>query len=211
MDRLGCDEILLTHHHPDHRQYANQLAERYDVPLAMSDDTRKRIKAKEPNYFGELVLRTYSAGDVVTRWLGQAVRIVPVPGHDEGQLALMPDNKAWFLVGDLIQGIGTVVIAAPEGHMGRYFATLEQVIALDPAVILPSHGQAMGSTYRLRETLKHRQLREASVLELFNNGHTPDAMLPLLYQGVDQRLWPLARMNIESHLTKLREEGRIPA
>ena len=209
IDTLGCDEILLTHHHPDHRQYANQLAERYDVPLAMSDDTRKRIKALEPDYFGTLTLRTYSEGDVVTRWLGQPVRIVPVPGHDEGQLALMPDNRAWFLVGDLIQGIGTVVVSAPEGHMGRYFSTLEKVIALDPAVILPSHGQALGGVYRLQETLKHRRAREQAVLDLTRAGLSPDEMLPQLYAGVDQRLWPLSRRNIDSHLLKLREEGRL--
>jgi len=211
IDRVGCDEILLTHHHPDHRQFANEIAERYDIPLALSDTTRRYIQAEVPGYFGDLLLRTYVEGDVVTRWLGQPVRIVPVPGHDEGQLALMPDNKAWFIVGDLIQGIGTVVIAKPEGHMGRYFATLQKVIDLDPAVIIPSHGMAMGSTYRLQETLKHRQLREASVLQLHREGKTPDEMLPLLYKGVDQRLWPLARMNIDTHLDKLRDEGLLAA
>lgn len=211
IDRVGCDEVLLTHHHPDHCQFANEIAARYDVPLALSDTTRRFIQAKQPGYFGELLLRTYVEGDVVTRWLGQPVRVVPVPGHDEGQLALMPDNKAWFIVGDLIQGIGTVVIAKPEGNMARYFATLQKVIALDPAVIIPSHGMAMGSTYRLQETLKHRQLRESAVLALHREGKSGDEMLPLLYQGVDARLWPYARMNIESHLDKLRDEGLLAA
>lgn len=123
----------------------------------------------------------------------------------------MPDSKSWFIVGDLIQGIGTVVIAKPEGHMGTYFATLQKVIDLDPAVIIPSHGMAMGSTYRLQETLKHRRLREAAVLKLHQDGKSADEMLPLLYQGVDSRLWPLARMNIDAHLDKLRDEGLIAA
>lgn len=209
IDRVGCDEVLLTHHHPDHRQFANEIAERYDVPLALSDTTRKFIKADVPNYFGDLLLRTYVEGDVVTRWLGEPVRVVPVPGHDAGQLALMPDSRAWFIVGDLIQGIGTVVIAKPEGHMATYFATLQKVIDLDPAVIVPSHGMAMGTTWRLQETLKHRQQREAAVLQLHREGKSAAEMLPLLYQGVDQRLWPLAAMNIEQHLDKLREDAVI--
>lgn len=209
IDRFGIDEILLSHHHPDHRQFANELATHYGVPLAMSADTRKRIEAKQPGWFGELVLRIYEEGDVVTRWLGQPVRVVCVPGHDEGQLGLMPDSKAWFLVGDLIQGIGTVVISKPEGHMGRYFASLERVIALDPAVILPSHGQATGSTQRLKEVLKHRQLREASILALHRAGKTPEQMLPLLYAEIDPRLLPLAARNIEAHLEKLEEEGLL--
>ena len=209
IDRLGCDEVLLTHHHPDHCQFANEIAARYDVPLALSDTTRRFVQAKRPDYFGDLLLRTYVEGDVVTRWLGQPVRVVPVPGHDAGQLALMPDSKAWFIVGDLIQGIGTVVIAKPEGHMGTYFSTLQKVIDLDPAVIVPSHGMAMGTTYRLQETLKHRKMREAAVLQLHREGKSADEMLPLLYQGVDARLWPLARMNIDSHLDKLREDALI--
>ena len=209
IDRVGIDEILLTHHHPDHRQFANEIAAHYDVPLALSDATRRFIKAEVPDYFGELLLRTYEAGDVVTRWRGEPVRVVPVPGHDAGQLALMPDSRAWFIVGDLIQGIGTVVIAAPEGHMGTYFETLQRVIDLDPAVIVPSHGMAMGTTYRLKETLKHRQMREAAVLGLHREGKSPDEMLPLLYKGVDPRLWPLARMNIDAHLVKLREEAKL--
>jgi len=56
---------------------------------------------------------------------------------DEGQLALMPDNRAWCIVSDLIQGVGTVVIAAPEGNMKKYFESLERVIALDPAASPP--------------------------------------------------------------------------
>ncbi len=209
IDRVGCDEVMLTHHHRDHRQFANEIAARYDVPLALSDTTRRYIQAELPGYFGDLLLRTYVEGDVVTRWLGQPVRVVAVPGHDEGQLALMPDNRAWFIVGDLIQGIGTVVIAKPEGNMARYFATLQKVIALDPAVIVPSHGMAMGTTYRLQATLNHRRLREAAVLSLYREGKTADAMLPLLYHDVDSRLWPYARMNIDAHLDKLREEGQL--
>jgi len=211
IDRLGCDEVLITHHHPDHRQFANEIAAHYDVPLALSDTTRRFVQAREPAYFGDLLLRTYVEGDVVTRWLGQPVRVIPVPGHDAGQIALMPDNKAWFIVGDLIQGIGTVVIAKPEGHMGTYFETLQKVIDLDPAVIAPSHGIAMGTTYRLQETLKHRRQREAAVLQLHREGKSPDDMLPALYQGVDSRLWPFAKMNIDSHLDKLREEGLLGA
>lgn len=211
LDHVGFDEVLLTHHHPDHRQFANEIAAHYDLPLALSDTTRRFITAEDPGYFGDLLLRTYVEGDVVTRWLGQPVRVIPVPGHDAGQIALMPDSKTWFIVGDLIQGIGTVVIAKPEGHMATYFATLQKVIDLDPAVIVPSHGMAMGTTYRLQETLKHRRMRESAVLTLHRAGKTPAEMLPLLYQGVDSRLWPLAAMNIESHLDKLRDEGQLAA
>ncbi|HEX4872569.1 MAG TPA: MBL fold metallo-hydrolase [Nevskiaceae bacterium] len=205
------EEIFLTHHHPDHRERADVMARRLGVPLGLSRETEQHLRRTAPGFLEGLVLRHYQDGDVLTRWLGQPLRVLAVPGHDEGQLALMPDNRAWCLVGDLIQGVGTVVIHRPEGHMGRYFQTLERVIALAPRVIIPSHGFAMGSTYRLEETLRHRREREAQVLALHQAGQDEDAMLAAIYPSLDPRLLPLARANIRSHLEKLVEDGALPA
>ncbi|HKY93136.1 MAG TPA: MBL fold metallo-hydrolase, partial [Nevskiaceae bacterium] len=197
---LGVSEVFLTHHHPDHRQFANDIARALNVPIGMSADTQARIRAREPGFLDGLDVRTHGEGEEVARWLSRPVRVYAVPGHDEGQLALMPDDRAWCIVGDLIQGIGTVVIAKPEGHMGRYFASLQRLIDLDPAVIFPSHGMGMGSTFRLSETLKHRRMREATVQQMYREGRSIDEMLKAIYVGVDPRLMPLARMNIEAHL-----------
>lgn len=206
---LGIREIFLTHHHPDHRERAEVLARRLGVGIALSADTAMRIEHVAPRYFEGISRRLIGDGDIVTHWLGRPVRAIAVPGHDEGQLALMPDDAAWCIVGDLIQGVGTVVIHKPEGNMARYFASLERVIALDPKVIIPSHGMAMGTTHRLVETLKHRKQREAAVLGLHRAGRSKDEMLRAMYVGLDPLLLPLAMQNIESHLDKLREEGAV--
>ena len=206
---LGIREIFLTHHHPDHRERADALALRLGVGLAMSADTRNRIMQTTPRFFDDVETRIVSDGDVVAQWNGRPVRALAVPGHDEGQLALMPDDAAWCIVGDLIQGVGTVVIHKPEGNMRRYFESLARVIALDPRVIIPSHGVAMGTTHRLQETLKHRKLREAAVLDLHRAGRTVGEMLSAIYRDLDPRLLPLAQQNIEAHLDKLREEGAL--
>lgn len=207
---LGVHELFLTHHHPDHREHADELARRLHVPLGMSADTRQRIAAKSGDaFFDGLTVKLYREGDELTRWLDEPVRVIEVPGHDQGQLALMPDSRAWCIVGDLIQGIGTVVIAPPEGNMRVYFESMKKIIALDPAVVIPSHGGALGTTYRIREALKHREQREAQVFTLHTAGRTEDQMLDEIYQGTPPVLLPLARINIQSHLTKLREEGRV--
>lgn len=207
-ERFGIHEVFLTHHHPDHHERSAELARYFHLPIGMSEDTQQRIESKcGKDYFADLAVHHYRDGDVICRWQDQPVRVIAVPGHDEGQLALMPDSRAWCIVGDLIQGIGTVVISKPEGDMRKYYASLQHLIDLDPKIIVPSHGMAMGSTYRLRETLKHRQLREKQVLALWHEGKTVAQMLPLIYRDVDPRLLPLAQRNIESHLDKLRSEG----
>ncbi|MDE2148342.1 MAG: MBL fold metallo-hydrolase [Gammaproteobacteria bacterium] len=203
------DAVFLTHHHPDHHERADALARQCAVPILCSADTHARIRARWPGFFDRIDVREVADGQAVTCWLGRAVHALAVPGHDAGQLALLPEDRAWCIVGDLIQGIGTVVIAPPEGDMGIYFATLERVIALDPAVILPSHGQALGGTYYLRAALKHRRVREEQILRLYRAGADENRMLVEIYAGTPAALLPLARVNIRSHLDKLAAEGRL--
>jgi endoribonuclease LACTB2 len=210
LDEFGVDLVFLTHHHPDHREYADEVARRYRIPLACSADTHARITAKAgAKYFEGIEVRIVGEGDVLTTWHGEPVRLVAVPGHDAGQLAPMAESRAWCIVGDLIQGVGTVVIAPPEGNMRTYFATLRKVIELDPAVIIPSHGMAMGTTYYLKAALKHREERERQIHARHAAGLSEDQILAEVYKDVDPRLAPLARINIQSHLEKLREEGLI--
>ena len=202
-------EIFLTHHHPDHREYADRLARDLEIPLGASADTQARIRSKAPAFFDGERVKSYKEGDVLTRWLGSPVRVLEVPGHDEGQLALMPDNRGWCIVGDLIQGVGTVVIAAPEGDMGKYFRTLRRVIDLKPRVIFPSHGIAAGTTHWLEVTLNHREMREEQILGKILDGRPMDDIVKDLYGQLDMRLQVLGRMTVQSHLAKLRAEGRL--
>ena len=210
LDRFGVDLVFLTHHHPDHREFADEVARRYGVPLGLSADTRARIERKAgASFFEGLDVRVFGEGDELTRWQGESVRLLAVPGHDEGQLAPMAESRAWCIVGDLIQGIGTVVIAPPEGNMRKYFASLRRVIELDPGVIIPSHGMALGGTHYLEKALRHREEREEQIRSRHAAGMGEDQILGEVYRDVDPRLLPLARMNIRSHLDKLREDGVI--
>ena len=202
--------VFLTHHHRDHHQFSNKLALDFKVPMKMSRDSYERICKKfGSDYFDQLEIEFAQEGEVLTQWLGKDIQIFEIPGHDEGQLGLAPTTMEWFLVGDLIQGVGTVVIAAPEGNMRKYFASLERVIDLDPKIIIPSHGMPLKSTLYLKKTLEHRQMRENQILKLYQEGKSKNEMLSELYQDIDPRLLQAAMHNIESHLTKLHEEHLI--
>lgn len=202
--------LFLTHHHPDHHEHAPEVARHLDVPVWMSADTRYRITQKQgSDYFSGLKVETKQEGDRLTNWKGEAVLVHEVPGHDAGQLALAPESLRWFIVGDLIQSVGTVVISAPEGDMAAYFQSLERIIHLDPSVIVPSHGMPMRGTIRLHAALQHRCEREKAIRELHVIGKTQSEMLDIIYQAVDRQLLPLAMENIKSHLAKLRQDGQI--
>jgi glyoxylase-like metal-dependent hydrolase (beta-lactamase superfamily II)/8-oxo-dGTP pyrophosphatase MutT (NUDIX family) len=202
--------LFLTHHHADHHQHAPELAKRLNVPVWMSEDTRARIVQKQGSvYFSGVQVEIKREGDSLTNWKGEAVRVHEVPGHDAGQLALAPVSLRWFIVGDLIQNVGTVVISAPEGDMAAYFQTLEKVIRLCPAVIVPSHGMPMRGTYRLGAALQHRRERERVIHELHAKGKSQSEMLGIIYPEVERQLLPFAMENIRAHLAKLRQDGLI--
>ena len=93
--------------------------------------------------------------------------------------------------------------------MATYFKTLEKVIALNPEVIIPSHGIPMRTTHRLIETLKHRRERESQILKLSKSGNSKQEILEQLYKGIDPRLHQLALQNIEAHLVKLYQEEQL--
>ncbi len=206
VDKIGFDKIFLTHHHPDHYQYANVIAKKYKVGIELSRDTYERIGA---SYFEGIDLIFRAEGDVVTKSIGQNIRVYEVPGHDEGQLALAPENLNWFLAGDLIQTVGTVVIQAPEGDMGKYFRTLERIIKLNPKNLIPSHGIIVGGIHKLEETLKHRQLREDQIFNLSVAGKNISEMISTIYAGLDVKLIPYAKRTIEAHIKKLKEEKKL--
>lgn len=204
---IGFDSLFLTHHHGDHYQYAREIALLHKVGIELSADTLERIKNQSgENYFEGIPLTIRKEGDVVTTWLGQDVRVYEVPGHDEGQLALAPTNLKWFLVGDLIQTVGTVVIQAPEGDMKKYFETLKRVIALEPKNIIPSHGIIIGGTHKLEETLKHRLMREESIKKLLVENRSEDEMVKLIYPDLETSLIPYALKTIRAHIKKIKSE-----
>lgn len=210
VSKIGFDSIFLTHHHPDHYQFSAQIARDFKTGIELSADTYERIKQQSgDHYFEGIAVTIRKEGDVVTTSLGSPVKVYEVPGHDEGQLALAPDSMNWFLAGDLIQTVGTVVIQAPEGDMKKYFATLERIIDLKPANIIPSHGIIIGGTHKLEETLKHRRQREEQVLNYYLQNKTVEEMLAAIYPGLEAGLLPYAQRQIEAHLKKLREENRI--
>lgn len=204
------EKIFITHHHKDHHQYATHIAQEFQLPIYISKDSFSRIsKIYGENYFSDIKVFFLKEGDLLGKWLGEDLLVYEIPGHDEGHLGLAPISLKWFLVGDLFQGIGTVVVGGDEGDMKKYMASLEKVIKLNPACVFPSHGIGLGGTNILNRTLQHRKLREEQVFELTKKGHSIEEILKIIYFDIPDEVLKYARANIQSHLNKLIQDGRI--
>jgi ribonuclease/clavin/mitogillin len=189
--------VLLTHHHGDHIGGAAALAARWGVPIAAHAATARRLEGIVE------VTSLLADGDRV-----HGLTAVHTPGHAEGHLCFEQDG--FTIAGDMVAGIGTILIDPSEGDMALYLASLELLLARPAATLLPAHGPPIvDGPAKLREYLAHRRMREARVLAAL--GDTPlqlDEMLPTAYGDTPRMLWPLAERSLRAHLDKLVNEGR---
>lgn len=204
------DQVFITHHHGDHHQFLKELVSFLNVPVLCSKLAYELMEKKgRLERWAGITFKFIEDEEVITIDQGKKVRALSVPGHDKSQLAIYREDLSWMIVGDLFQGIGTVVVGGIEGSMLEYFKSLKRVILMNPKVIFPSHGIALGGVEILKKTLRHREQREEEILEFKKQNKSNEEILHLIYAGLPEKLLPFAMANIESHLEKLSIEGRV--
>jgi glyoxylase-like metal-dependent hydrolase (beta-lactamase superfamily II) len=189
--------VLLTHHHGDHVGGAMALAARWSVPIAAHAATADRlvglVEVDQRITDGETV---YGATAIFT------------PGHAEGHLCFAIGDAT--IAGDMVAGIGTILIDPSEGDMAVYLASLERLLARPQMMLLPAHGPAIPDGHaKLREYLAHRRAREAMVIAALRD--QPRSLAELVaevYSDTPRMLWSLAERSLLAHLAKLAREQR---
>ncbi|NOT59575.1 MAG: MBL fold metallo-hydrolase [Acidobacteria bacterium] len=206
-------EIIITHLHPDHIGGVMHLAERFGVPVAAH-----RLTASEIN--GEVRVDRLIEDDelIVLRnksnSLEWRLRALWTPGHARGHLSLHEERTGTLITGDCVVGLGTVVIAPPEGNMTDYFASLRRYLALDKlTALLPGHGPVIADARtKIEEYITHRLAREAKILVALGDAPlTIPAIVQAVYTDVAPAMHQLAELSVRAHLDKLTQEGLVQA
>lgn len=194
--------VVLTHHHGDHVGGLAHLVSALKLPVWSHARTADRLDVKTD--------RLLVDGEVLA--LGeQRWRVLHTPGHAQGHVCLYDEASRAAIVGDMVAGIGTIVIDPPEGDMSDYLAQLRRLEALPVTTLYPSHGPAIpDGPGKLAEYLKHRLWREEKVLAALNAGPvTLEALVPLAYDDVTAFVLPIAERSTLAILGKLEREGRV--
>lgn len=194
--------IALTHHHPDHVGAAD-LARELSVPLVAHEANAARlfVAIDEPLEEGE----TLPAGEL-------ALRVRHTPGHAPGHLCFFEERSGASMVGDMVAGVGTILVAPGDGDMSEYLASLERLAATPARFALPAHGGVLREPAELyRRYVAHRLAREAKVLRALvaRGASTAQELLPTAYDDAPKAAWPLAHLSTLAHLDKLAREGRV--
>ena len=231
--------ILVTHCHSDHSPLAAWLKETTGAPTVafgphalthgwVEDDTPDELDAEETRaavlaeVTGEAKVEEtldfdftpdirVANGDVAASGEGWTIRAIHTPGHTSNHMCYWLEEQRALFTGDHIMGWSTTVITPPDGDMRDYFASLQRVKDLDPAVLWPTHGAPVtDARVFIDEFVQHRLDREAGVLRVVRDGVTliPD-MVRILYVGVNEKLYKAAGRSVLAHLIKLVADGLV--
>lgn len=196
--------IVLTHHHGDHIGGAAHLSRRLGLPVWAHPLTASRVPVAVARTLEEGEVLVLS-GDLPMRW-----RVLHTPGHARGHICLFDEASRAAVVGDMVAGVGTIVVDPPEGDMAEYLRQLQRLKQLGVRTLYPAHPPAIpDGQAKLDEYLLHRAWREEKVLAALRRG---PAVLPDLvsraYDDVQAFVWPIAERNTLAILQKLAGEGR---
>lgn len=201
--------ILLTHHHPDHFGGAAALRERLGAPIWAHPDTARLLRGRVQ------VDAELNDGDRLDLEGPQPLQLqaVHTPGHAPGHLCFWEAASRTLLAGDMVAGVGTIVVDPRDGDMQDYLDSLERMDAMDAASLLPAHGLPIDDPHeRLRFYVAHRLAREAKVLAAVRHGSQGVALHELViaaYADTPPAAWPLATLAAEAHLIKLQDDGLV--
>lgn len=196
--------ILVTHHHGDHIGHAAALRDRLGAPLFAHPATAARVPFA--------VDRHLLDGDVLDLGDDFALTALHTPGHAPGHLVLHERRSGVAYAGDLVAGVGTILVdPGDDGDMAAYLDSLARIADLAPRRLIPSHGPILDDPVAaLRRTIDHRRMREIRILGALDRGPSGrDDLLAEVYEGTPTALWPLARLALEAHLKKLIAEARV--
>lgn len=200
--------LVATHHHPDHVGGADFFAQALGLPLWAHALTAERI--------GRPVDRLLREGETL-RLDGpdaQGWQVLHTPGHAPGHICLHEPSLGAVVVGDMVAGIGTILIAPGDGDMGEYLRQLRRLEGLGAKVALPAHGDPIEEPHeRFSAYVAHRLAREAKIVRALGGPPGLDLaeLLPRAYDDVAPEAWPFAMLSLQAHLDKLVTEGRALA
>ena len=212
--------VVITHKHHDHWASLEQVrAAHPEGTLCGSKECLSKVGGAEQ--WKRTIFFPMDRDSVVA-----GLRVVPTPGHTDGDVSVLDTETGVACVGDHCVGFGSslldadcgetenewlavlcVQLTAPlSGDMTNYLDTCRKLIDLAPKVIVPAHGPISHEPVALLKTyIAHRLDRERQVRECVERGLvTPQQIVEVVYASTPRSLWPAAMSNIALHLRRIK-------
>lgn len=193
----GIDTILLTHHHADHIGGVEDLRRR----------TGARVLAHADSRLPFALDGTLADGDRIETGAG-LLHAIHTPGHADGHLCYQVGETGDIVAGDLVAGVGTIVLVPPEGNLAVYLDSLARVRSI-AETLHPAHGPAAPAALA-DQYIAHRHMRSQQFCEAIRAGAgTPDDIAALVYANIPGVNLILAALQVQTHLAWLVQNGQV--
>ncbi|HVQ18028.1 MAG TPA: MBL fold metallo-hydrolase [Actinomycetes bacterium] len=166
--------VVVTHGHPDHSGAVDALFAATGAPVRAFDPAWCR---------GTVPL----AHDERLEVDGLTLQVIATPGHTADSLSLLSPVDGALVTGDTVLGRGSALVAWPDGQLGDYLDSLQELRRLAAAglvlELLPGHGPQVSNALRaLDNLLAHREQRLDQVRGVLDAGGTSvDAIVDAVY------------------------------
>lgn len=207
--------IFVTHTHNDHSPLARELkqatgAKTYaygPYPSQADADGSPMEEGHDTEFDPDVRL---ADGEIV-QGDGWSIEAVHTPGHTSNHMCFALREEKTLFSGDHVMGWSTSVIVPPDGNMKAYFDSLEKLLTRDDEVFWPTHGPSINDPKTFVQSfITHRRAREDQILACLRDGYTKiKDMVPVMYVGVDKRLYGPAALSVSAHMIHMAETGRV--
>lgn len=138
------------------------------------------------------------------------LQVIYTPGHAANHVCLLLQEDGVLFTGDHVLNGSTTVVDPPDGNMADYIDSLDRLTAAcqtyDVRYLLPAHGHVMPNALDAIAHLKaHRLGREAKIAAVMQSNPlgSLDDWLPLAYDDVPPRIWPVAKRSLMAHVERI--------
>ena len=209
--------ILITHTHNDHSPAAKALKEITGAPTY----------GFGPHGSGKpaLKLTAQAGGDMDFRpdektqdgsviygndW---SISCLHTPGHTSNHICFSWDEEKVLFPGDQVMGWSTSIVSPPDGDMGDYMRSLDELLVRDDKIYYPTHGPEILQPQKLISAFQdHRREREEKILACLKLGNeTIDQMVKTVYQDVSESLHAAAARSLFATVIYLVEQKKVEA
>ena len=196
--------VVLTHHHDDHLGAVAWLRRRRRLEVLAHPATAVRvsraIRVDRLVHHGDTIL----AGD-------RLLNVIHTPGHAPGHVCLFDPADGVLFAGDMVAGIGTVVVDPNDGSLSEYLESLRRLSDLNPSLLLPAHGPPIGAARaRLEAYIAHRHARSEEILRMLETRpRTAWAIARQVYRDMPFPIKRVGTRTVLTHLDHLRRRGLV--
>ena len=151
--------VVFTHSHGDHLADMSLLRGKRSMYLSGEVSTLQKACPAIEFY---AMATSFELGS-------QTWEVLVTLGHHPGHVCLL--SEAGLVAGDMLAGIGTILIPPGTGDMNAYIAQLNRLAERKPHLVFPSHGPVVAMPDRLiQDYIDHREKRHQLVLEAVEGG-----------------------------------------